>query len=209
VVSRARTLARANYRAVVFSCDVRDVTQGARKCHLRHLRVRQFCGKDATKWLVCNHSESKMVDKCLNAGHKRLISPLGLGGRQNLWHSITRSSRSTCQRIFKPQGAKRWKDKGPRKRDGDLPTGSGVRSAGRHRRMTWSACHQRCSVRHGAQLVCLGNPEGRVSFGSLVTRGFRPSGDYLVDPVAPNVEAAVFGRHDRLEYPAVALNHLP
>jgi hypothetical protein len=25
-------------------------------------------------------------------------------------------------------------------------------------------------------LACLGNPEGRVSFGSLVTRGFRLSG---------------------------------
>jgi len=31
----------------------------------------------------------------------------------------------------------------------------------------------------GWRMMCLGNPEGRVSFGSLVTRGFRPFRDEL------------------------------
>jgi hypothetical protein len=55
--------------------------------------------------------------------------------------------------------------------------------------------------------VCLGNPEGRVSFGSLVTRGFRPSGDYL-DPITTNGFPALFGRHDRVEDASVSSDGL-
>ncbi|MGA7835113.1 MAG: hypothetical protein WCA31_07875, partial [Acidimicrobiales bacterium] len=64
------------------------------------------CGKDATKWLVCERLASILVDKCPKSGYKFLISLFGLGEEKNLWHSITRSSRSTCQRFFEPQGEK-------------------------------------------------------------------------------------------------------
>jgi hypothetical protein len=55
------------------------------------------CGKDATKWLICERPSSDLVDKCPKPGYMFLISLFGLGNGKKLWHSITRSSRSTCQ----------------------------------------------------------------------------------------------------------------
>lgn len=100
LVSRARAMVGANYRFVVLVQEPKTGPNIARKSGPR-------CGKDATKWLVCERSASILVDKCLNSGYKFLISLFGLGEGKKVWHSITRSSRSTCQQFFEPQGEKK------------------------------------------------------------------------------------------------------
>ena len=112
LVSRARPLARANYRLVVrftrFVVTRRQLAQRHKKCRTAH----PSCGKDATKWLVSDPLASKLVDKCLNSGHKYLISPCDRGEGRNLWQSVSRSSRSTCRRFFEPQGEREAGGKG-------------------------------------------------------------------------------------------------
>ena len=112
LVPRARTLARANYNVVVRSATV-VLTRGVVRKRAESCRDAYVsCGKDATKWLVSDRLSSKLVDKYLNPGHKHLISPCDLGERRNLWQSVSRSSRSTCQRFFEPQGEREAGGKG-------------------------------------------------------------------------------------------------
>ena len=56
-------------------------------------------------WYV-NASRRFLVDKCPKSVYKFVISLFGLGGEKKVWHSITRSSRSTCQQSGEPQGEK-------------------------------------------------------------------------------------------------------
>ena len=99
LVSRARAVVGANYAFVVPD----RAPQTRRKVALKTGRV---CGKDAIKWLVCERLGPILVDKCPKSVYKFVISLFGLGGEKKVWHSITRSSRSTCQQTDEPQGEK-------------------------------------------------------------------------------------------------------
>ena len=55
------------------------------------------CGKHATKWLEVVPSVNKPVEKVTTIGQKFLISRFDPTLARKVWHSITRSSRSTCR----------------------------------------------------------------------------------------------------------------
>jgi hypothetical protein len=115
--------------------------------------------------------------RCFTTGQKFLISPFGPTPPLGVWHSINRSSRSTCRREREPKGDLDREGRGASQEE-RIPS-NGQRSSVRSsvRRMTWSASRQTvvCPTRTTARCA-FGNPEGRVSFDSLVTRGFRPFG---------------------------------
>ncbi len=72
--SRPRSVARASDNLVV---QLRTMSLAAvgRKNDLKgHCSKVELCGKDATKWLVCEEPMRKVVDKCPKTGHKCLIS---------------------------------------------------------------------------------------------------------------------------------------
>src|SRR5579863_3983461 len=61
------------------------------------LRRRRICGKDATKWWEVVLCVNKPVENVTTIGQKFLISRFEAARARRVWHSITRSSRSTCR----------------------------------------------------------------------------------------------------------------
>ena len=55
------------------------------------------CGKDASKWWEVVLYVNNPVENVTTVGQKFLISPIEATGACRVWHSITRSSRSTCR----------------------------------------------------------------------------------------------------------------
>jgi hypothetical protein len=57
----------------------------------------RVCGKHESKWLEVVLFVNKPVEKVTTIGQKFLISPIDPTPAPKFWHSITRSSRSTCR----------------------------------------------------------------------------------------------------------------
>jgi hypothetical protein len=55
------------------------------------------CGKDESKWREVVLCVNKPVENVTTIGQKFLISPIEATWACGVWHSITRSSRSTCR----------------------------------------------------------------------------------------------------------------
>jgi len=55
------------------------------------------CGKEVPKWLLVVRIEKKPVENVSDFGQKFLISRFDPTPAPKVWHSITRSSRSTCR----------------------------------------------------------------------------------------------------------------
>jgi hypothetical protein len=70
---------------------------GGKSAPLVTTRTSPVCGKDATKWWEVVLCVNKPVENVTTIGQKFLISLFEATWAFGVWHSITRSSRSTCR----------------------------------------------------------------------------------------------------------------
>jgi hypothetical protein len=71
--------------------------RGAKRRLARSLARPSVCGKRAFIWVKVVLFVNKPVEKVTTIGQKFLISPIDPSPAPKFWHSITRSSRSTCR----------------------------------------------------------------------------------------------------------------
>jgi hypothetical protein len=82
---------------------VRLITLRNSMCTRVEIMVTTVENMPLSGWLLCLHRENRWK-RWREMVQKFLISRFGLHEALELWHSITRSSRSTCRRDGEPQG---------------------------------------------------------------------------------------------------------
>ena len=127
----------------------------------------RICGKDDNKRCTVSSQRNLAVENPRQSGQKSVIFEVPLGAGTNLWHSTSRSSRSTCRRSCEPKGKRDEGERGLAR--GTEPPG-GQRSSVRCSYGQWREVPAVSwwSVRHG--------PAGNVPRKPRGAGGPRPTG---------------------------------
>ena len=130
------------------------------------------CAKVATYRCTSTSAAENLVQNVTKPGQNFSISLFSLPAASRRCHCVFCSPRSTCRRRPNRKGRGR-KREGPRKRDGSFRRPAEFGPLGETAKGVEYLPSFGGPSDTGRRMVCLGNPEGRVSLGSLVTRGFR------------------------------------